>query len=280
MYGQVIGNISDLYKVKYDDGYILCKARGKFKKDNLKILVGDKVIFDLDKKVITELLPRKNELIRPPICNLDQVLIVMSVKEPKFDSYLLDKMINVIEHNNINILICFTKLDLLKEEEKKMVNTYMNYYHKIGYTVIDNTNIKKIHDLLKNKITSVTGQSGVGKSSLINKLDSNLNLKTNSISYALGRGKHTTKHVELIEINDALIADTPGFSSLAFNNMSKEDIRDSMIEFSLYKDKCKYRDCFHLQEDDCHIKQLVSKGVILQSRYDNYKKFIQENGRF
>ncbi|MDD4644268.1 MAG: ribosome small subunit-dependent GTPase A [Bacilli bacterium] len=276
MQGQIIGNISDLYKVKYKDGYVNCKARGKFKNKNLRPVVGDKVIFDLDKQVITELLPRKNELIRPSICNIDQALIVMSAIEPKFDSYLLDKMISIITFNKIDIIVCFTKLDLLDEGQLININNYINYYQKIGYIVISNTQIDDLHNLLKNKITAVTGQSGVGKSSLLNKLDSNLNLKTDSISYALGRGKHTTKHVELIEIKDCLIADTPGFSSLGFYNMNKQDIRDSIIEFSKHMNDCKYRDCFHIKEDDCIIRQLVDKGIILKSRYDNYLKFIQE----
>ncbi|MDD2203153.1 MAG: ribosome small subunit-dependent GTPase A [Bacilli bacterium] len=274
--GQIIGNISDLYKIKYNSGYINCKARGIFKKDNLKPLVGDNVIFDPENEIITELLPRKNELVRPPICNIDQALIVMSVEEPKLDFYLLDKMISIISYNNINVIICFTKLDLLDQSKEDEINEYIKYYKKIGYKVVINNQLEEVYKLLKNKITAITGQSGVGKSSLLNRLDKNLNLKTAEISHALGRGKHTTRHVELIEIGDCLIADTPGFSSLDFYNMNKEDIRNSMIEFTEYMDDCKYRDCFHLKEDGCKIKELVSKGIILSSRYSNYKKFIQE----
>jgi ribosome biogenesis GTPase len=276
MLGQIISNISDLYKVKYADGYVNCKARGKFKKENIKPLVGDKVIFDIEKEIINELLPRKNELVRPPICNIDQALIVMSAKEPDFDIYLLDKMISIINFNRIDIVICFTKLDLLNSKEIKIINDYINYYRKIGYKVITNTQIKELSKILKGKITTVTGQSGVGKSSLLNKLDINLHLKTDNISYALGRGKHTTRHVELLEIKDCLIADTPGFSSLDFYNMDKNDIRDSIVEFNKYMNECKYRDCFHIKEDDCKIKELVSKRLIMPSRYDNYLKFIQE----
>lgn len=276
MIGQIIGNISDLYKVKYDNGYINCKARGKFKNNNMKPLVGDKVKFDINKQVITDLLPRKNELVRPPICNVDQALIVMSVKEPNIDLYLLDKMISIISFNNIEPVICFTKLDLLDNEELKTIEKYITYYQAIGYRVITNNKIDEILLILKNKVTVVTGQSGVGKSSLLNKIDDTLNLKTNVISHALGRGKHTTRHVELLELKDCLIADTPGFSSLDFYNMDKHDIKNSMIEFVKYMDKCKYRDCFHIKEDDCEIKNLVIKGNILESRYNNYQKFMQE----
>lgn len=277
MQGQIIGNKSNLYKVKYEDNYILCKARGKFKNENLKPLVGDRVLFDIDKQMIMTLLPRKNELIRPPICNVDQALIVMSVKEPSFDDYLLDKMINIIHYHKIDVIICLTKLDLLNQNERETIDTYIDYYCSLGYSVVINTDLDKLKALLKNKVTTVTGQSGVGKSSLLNKLDNRLNLKTNGISIALGRGKHTTKHVELIAIGDALIADTPGFSSLSFNKMTKEDIRDGMLEFSMYKDDCKYRDCFHLKEDDCQIKKMVDKNIVLKSRYNNYQKFIKES---
>jgi ribosome biogenesis GTPase len=276
MIGQIICNISDTYRVKYNDNYIDCKARGKFRNNQLKPLVGDKVIFDQNKKIINELLPRKNELLRPPVCNVDQALIVISAKEPDLDLYLLDKLISIITYNNIDIAICFTKIDLLIDEEKKIIDDVINYYLKIGYKAFKNSNKNELIDTLKNKVTVLTGQSGVGKSSLINCLDSNLNLKTNEISLALGRGKHTTRHVELLEINGALIADTPGFSSIDFKNMSKIDIRDSMIEFAENLEKCKYRDCLHIKEDNCMIKELVNNGNILESRYNNYKKFIQE----
>ena len=166
MVGQIICNISNLYRVKYGDKYIECTARGKFKNENLKPLVGDKVIFDKEKKLIIELLPRKNELLRPPICNIDQALIVMSAKEPNFDLYLLDKMISIINYNNINTIICITKLDLLSSEEGNKMDEYIKYYQKLGYEVLTNEQTEKIHSLLKNKITVLTGQSGVGKSTL------------------------------------------------------------------------------------------------------------------
>ena len=274
MEGLIIKNISDLYIVKSNNTIYKCKAKGLFRKEKITPTVGDKVIFDEKKMVITNILDRKNMLVRPPISNVDEALIVMSVVNPTFSTNLVDKLINVIEFNNIKPILCLSKLDLL--DEKKEINKYINYYKNIGYEVILNTEIDKIKKILKDKITFITGQSGVGKSTLLNMLDSSLELKTNEISFALGRGKHTTRHVELIEIFDGLVADTPGFSSLSFLEMTKEDIRDNFIEFNTYKDKCKYKDCMHLKEDDCEIKRMVNSNVILRSRYENYQKFVSE----
>ncbi|MDD3048597.1 MAG: ribosome small subunit-dependent GTPase A [Bacilli bacterium] len=275
MLGTIIKIISNDYTVKYNDEYYICKARGRFRNENITPLVGDHVVFDKDQKVIDEILSRKNELTRPPVANIDQALIVTSVKDPEFSSNLLDKLLVIIEFNNITPIICFTKLDLLKDNEKKDVTKYMNYYKSIGYDVVTNNDIELLKKIFNNKITVLTGQSGVGKSTLLNKFDKDLQLKTDITSKALGRGKHTTRHVELLELCNGLIADTPGFSSIDFIGMTKEDIRDSMIEFNKYKEMCEYQDCLHIKEEKCQIKDLVSKDIILQSRYDNYKKFIE-----
>lgn len=274
MEGLIVKNISDLFYIVSDNSTYICKAKGVFRKKNIIPMVGDKVIFDEKKLIITNILNRKNKLIRPPICNIDQAIVVMSVVNPLFSSNLIDKFINIIEFNNIKPIICLTKLDLINNEND--INKYIDYYKNIGYEVIINTEINKIKSIISNKITVITGQSGVGKSSLLNKLDSSLQLKTNDISYALNRGKHTTRHVTLIPLFNGYVADTPGFSSLSFNEMKKEDIRDNMIEFNLYKDKCKYRDCMHIKEEDCEIKRLVNEGIILKSRYENYIKFVNE----
>ena len=274
MEGLIVKNISDLFYIVSDNSTYICKAKGVFRKKNIIPMVGDKVIFDEKKLIITNILNRKNKLIRPPICNIDQAIVVMSVVNPLFSSNLIDKFINIIEFNNIKPIICLTKLDLITNESD--INKYIDYYKNIGYEVIINTEIDKIKSIISNKITVITGQSGVGKSSLLNKLDSSLQLKTNDISYALNRGKHTTRHVTLIPLFNGYVADTPGFSSLSFNEMKKEDIRDNMIEFNLYKDKCKYRDCMHIKEEDCEIKRLVNEGIILKSRYENYIKFVNE----
>lgn len=268
MEGLIVKNISDLYVVKSLDKYYNCKAKGIFRKNKIIPVVGDRVIFDKDKLIITNILDRKNLLERPLVSNIDQALIVMSTIRPDFSTYLIDKLILMSEYNNIKPIIIITKVDL-----EDNLNEYLNYYESIGYKVIKNNNLDEIKKLLKNNITVITGQSGVGKSTLLNKLDNNLSLKTNEISISLGRGKHTTRHTEMFEINDGYIIDTPGFSSL-YLNMDKESIKNNMKEFNKYT--CKYKDCMHINEDECEIKEQVKKGIILKSRYNNYVKFINE----
>ena len=165
-------------------------------------------------------------------------------------------------------------MDLLNKEEKEKINGIMTYYKNIGYEVVENTNLKQIKKLIEGKKVVIAGQSGAGKSSLLNRLDKTLDLQTNEISKALGRGKHTTRCVTLYEIEGSLIADTPGFSSVDFRDMSKIEIRDNMKEMFDNLEKCKYRDCMHIKEDDCEIKRLVEQKEILLSRYENYKSFI------
>lgn len=276
MDGRIIKNISNDYTVLSNGNHYLCKGRGKFRNLNITPLVGDEVVFDDKNNYILEIKSRKNELIRPPVSNIDQAFIITSVKLPDFSSNLLDKLLNIIEFNNIKPIICFTKLDLLNEKELEIINNYINYYKKIGYQVYLNTELDKIRACFKNKVTIFTGQSGAGKSTLLNYLNKNLNIKTAPISLALGRGKHTTRHTELIEMFDGFVADTPGFSSLSFFDMTKEDIRDNFIEFNSYKDLCEYRDCMHLKETKCGIKKKVEENIILKSRYENYLKFIEE----
>ena len=274
MKGIITKNISNDYKVVSGDKEYICKARGKFRKERITPLVGDNCVFDENKKYIIEIEKRKTELVRPPVANIDQAFIITSAKEPDFSSNLLDKLLCIIEYNNITPVICFTKLDLLSKEELKNIENIISYYKKIGYKVFKNTEIEEIKKQFKNKKTVFTGQSGAGKSTLLNKLDKNLNLKTNEISQALGRGKHTTRHVELLNLYDGLIADTPGFSSLDFIGMTNEDIRDNFIEFNEYRHECEYKDCMHTNEKTCKIKEELEKGNILKTRYENYLKFI------
>ena len=275
MEGQIIKNISNDYTVKSKNDIYLCKARGKFRKDKITPLVGDKVIFDESTNYILNISKRKNYLIRPSVANIDSALIVTSVKEPDLDTNLLDKLLTIISYNNIEPIICFTKLDLLNDNEKEKIKKYIDYYKKIGYKVVTNETKDNFKNLFKDKITVLTGQSGAGKSSLLNMLNPNLELKTNEISKALNRGKHTTRHTELYELLDGYIVDTPGFSGVDFHDMTEEDIRHNMKDIFESSHKCKYKDCTHIKEDKCHVKELVELGEILPSRYENYKQFIK-----
>ena len=275
MEGRIIKNISNDYVVKVDNELYTCKPRGKFRISNLTPLVGDIVEIDNNNNYIIDIKKRKNSLIRPSVSNIDKAIIVTSVK-PKLDTNLLDKLLVLTMYNNIEPVICFTKLDLLNLEELKEINSIINYYESIGYVTVKNTEIDKIKSILKNNLSVFVGQSGAGKSSLLNKLDSKLELKTNEISKALGRGKHTTRHVELFEVCEGLVVDTPGFSSLDLSSLSNMDIRDNMKEMFDNLDKCKYRDCMQYKEDGCYVKSLVNNNVIMKSRYDNYISFLRK----
>ena len=255
MEGIIVKNISNDYVVLCKNGEYTCKPRGKFRNDKITPLVGDTVVIDPDNKYILDIKPRKNMLIRPSVANIDQALIVTSVKEPDFSTNLLDKLLVVITYNNIEPVICLTKLDLLNDSELKEIKKYIKYYESVGYKVILNTDKKELKEILKNKLTVITGQSGAGKSTLLNTLDKNLELKTNEISKALGRGKHTTRHVELYHIYDGLVVDTPGFSAIDLSDIPNIGIRDNMKEMYDNLDDCKYRDCMHIKEDGCAVKR-------------------------
>ncbi len=272
--GKIIRIISNLCTVE-DDNHNLynCKPRGKFYIQNKTPLVGDNVIIDKTNNYILEILDRKNSLKRPQIANVDICLIVTSVKEPNLNLYMLDKLLTLITYNNITPVICFSKIDLLTKEEQKEFNIIYDYYNNIGIKTITNTEIDKLNNIIQNKVIVLTGQSGAGKSSLLNKLDPSLKLETNEISKALGRGKHTTRHTETFKYNNAYISDTPGFSSLDLNEITKDKIKDTFIEF---KNDCKYRDCNHIKENGCEVKRKVEENIILKSRYDNYVKLVNE----
>ncbi len=271
MRGIIVKHISNDYTVESDNRFYVCKARGKMRKLNISPIVGDKVIFDENDKVILDVLPRKNYLLRPPVANIDEVLIITSLKNPNFDSHLLDKLLVVTEWNNITPIIVFTKSDLININDFKEI---INYYKNIGYEVYLNTEIDKIKKVFKDKVSVFAGQSGAGKSTLLNKISPDLDLKTGEISLALNRGRHTTRHTELLKINGGYVADTPGFSALELTDMTNSDIRDNFTEFNFYRGECKYRDCMHDKEDNCMVKKQVDEGNILKSRYENYLNFI------
>ena len=271
MKGQIVKIISNDYFVSYNDKEYICKARGKFKNENITLQVGDYVLFDINNKYILEILSRKNSLLRPSVANIDQAFIITSLKKPDFSTNLLDKLLVICQVNDITPIICLTKKDLLKKEEFKQLKEIIKYYKKIGYKVVYNTELFKIKKLFKNKTTVFTGQTGAGKSTLLNSLDKNLNFETNEISHALGRGKHTTRYVTLVELYKGKVLDTPGFSAIDLGKYTDEQIRDSFIEFDRYK--CFYKNCMHINEKECNIK---NNQNILKSRYNNYKKFIEK----
>lgn len=274
MNGKIVRIISNLYTVEVNSKKYDCYARGKFRKEEISPLVGDNVVIDIDNNYILDIDKRQNELSRPQIANVDYALIITSVKKPDLSLNLLDKQLSIIELNKIKPIIIFTKLDLLNNEEKKEIKKILKYYKSIGYIVFKNTNKFKIQRVIKNKISVLTGQTGAGKSTLLNFLGKKLDLKTQEISKSLGRGVHTTRHVELFKINKCLIADTPGFSSLSFDRYTKEELKQSFIEFNTCN--CEYKDCMHLDEDNCAVKKAVENNKIRKSRYENYQKFSKE----
>lgn len=271
--GRIIKNISDTYTVVNNENLYICKARGKFRNIGLIPLVGDIVEFSEEDNYITNILERKNYLDRPSISNVDVALIVTSLKKPDLSLNLLDKEISSVILAGINPVICFTKLDLASKEELKRIKELTKYYKSIGIKVFYNNKYKKMLKYLKGKYVVLTGQTGAGKSSLINRIDKNLNLKTGEISDALNRGKHTTRHTEFHEVKEVFFADTPGFSSLDLSKYSKKEIRDAFWEFN--NNSCEFKDCMHLKEKKCEIKEKVNNNIILKSRYDNYLNFIK-----
>ena len=271
--GIIIRVNKNLYTVSLDTEVFDCRESGKLLYKNVKPTVGDYVLFDKENKIINEILPRKNSLIRPLISNIDKLFIMTSVKKPDFSSFLLDKLILIALSNKIEPIIIFTKEDLLSFRNRLIINKYKKYYKKLGFKVYSNRELNKIKREFNNSVVSLTGQTGAGKSTLLNKLDASLELKTNEISEALGRGKHTTRHVEIIDMLGGSILDTPGFSALEFPNMMQIEIRDAFIEF---KDcPCPYRDCMHIKENDCNVKKAVSDGKIADFRYQNYLDLVK-----
>ncbi len=272
--GLIVKIVSDTFSVMVDGNILDCKSRGKLRNLQTKPVVGDQVLVDTEKMVIEEILPRKNELDRPLVSNIDIALIVTSLKKPELNLTLLDKLISIITINKIEPVIVFTKLDLASKSELKNVKNLSKYYKKIGIKVFTNRQIRTLKKYLKNKIVTVSGQTGAGKSSLINKFDKHLHLATDEISESLGRGKHTTRVVELFKIKNFYIVDTPGFSAIDINIYSIDEIKNSFVEFKNIS--CKYNNCNHEKEVGCLIIEKVKDGHILKSRYDNYLKFIKE----
>lgn len=283
--GRIVKALSGFYNVKSDQNVFVCKGRGVFRKKKITPLVGDFVHFDQlnDREgYITEIKPRENELIRPPIANITQAIIVCSIVEPAFSTVLLNRFLVLIESKKIRPIILITKKDLATKEQLKNIEKYINMYQEIGYivklvtTVKENKSLFMLSDLLVDQVTVIAGQSGVGKSSFLNALNPELSIKTNEISKSLGRGKHTTRHIELVEVLGGLVADTPGFSSLDFKEIETSSLSTCFPEISNIAHRCKFRGCLHHNEPDCAIKEAVYQGEISKERYAHYINFLQE----
>ncbi|WP_407268005.1 ribosome small subunit-dependent GTPase A [Radiobacillus sp. PE A8.2] len=282
--GRIIKALSGFYYVDTGVSQYQCRGRGVFRKNKVNPLVGDNVEFDESNPgegYITDVMPRKNELVRPPIANIDQAIIVVSATQPDFSSLLLDRFLVLIESKHIDPVIFITKMDAIGDDELSVIEQYQADYEKLGYPVqLLSTKkpdqLEQAIKLLKGKISVIAGQSGVGKSSLLNALNPLLSLETNEISISLGRGKHTTRHVELIEVNEGLVADTPGFSSLEFNEIELESLPSCFPEMRERQNDCKFRGCMHNREPKCAVKAAVDAEEIPDYRYEHYLQFYEE----
>ena len=285
MKGKIVKGIAGFYYVHVvESGVYECKAKGIFRKEKIKPLVGDNVEIDVINESektgnITEILPRKNELIRPAVANIDQALIVFAVTSPKPHLNLLDRFLIMMESKSIPVTLCFNKKDLADEKEWEMLK---EIYEACGYPVIFTSaakeeNIDQVRKILEGKTTALAGPSGVGKSSLINLLDPNANMETGEISRKIERGRHTTRHSELFSIGgETYIMDTPGFGSLYVNDFEKEDLKDYFREFRPYEGSCRFQGCSHIHEQGCEVKEALSEGFIPKSRYENYLEMYRE----
>lgn len=282
--GIIIKALSGFYYVATKEGVVQCRGRGVFRKRNITPLVGDHVLFQAENEkegYIMDIKERKNELVRPPIANIDQAIITFSATEPEFNPALLDRFLVVIESKQILPIICMTKADLLSDEKRMELEEQLQVYSAIGYDVLllsskTKEGVDSLRQFLSNKISVFAGQSGVGKSSLLNALMPSLQLKTSQISTHLGRGKHTTRHVELFQVEDGYIADTPGFSSVDFSDIEVTELSSTFPEINRASEYCKFRGCLHHNEPKCEVKAAVQTGDISKKRYEHYLQFLEE----
>ena len=285
MQGKIIKGIAGFYYVHVvESGLYECKAKGIFRKEKMKPLVGDVVEIDIldeteKKGNITEIIERKNELIRPAVANIDQALVVFAVTKPKPHFNLLDRFLIMMESKDIPVVLCFNKKDIATEPE---IQELKDIYEKCGYQIVftsalEEENTEELKALFHGKTTAIAGPSGVGKSSLINIFQPDANMATGSISEKIERGKHTTRHSELIWIEDnTYIMDTPGFSSLYTNEFEKEELKYYFTEFSDYEGQCRFLGCDHIHEPGCAVKQALDEGKIHPVRYANYLEMYNE----
>ena len=285
MQGKIIKGIAGFYYVYGEDEVLYeCKAKGIFRKDNQKPLVGDNVeITILDQQEQTgnliRILPRKNSLIRPAVANVDQAFVIFALENPKPNFMLLDRFLIMMEQAEVPAVICFNKKDDADEKYlAELADNYRGCGSRIFMTsTFTGEGIKEFGECLKNKTSVLAGPSGVGKSSIINRLFPEAGMEIGEISEKIKRGKHTTRHSELFSLGDGIyIMDTPGFTSLGLPNLEKEELRDYYPEFEEYKNSCKFLGCVHIHEPQCSVKIALDEGRIPKGRYDNYRQFFDE----
>lgn len=285
MKGKIVKGISGFYYVYVaGTGIYECKAKGIFRNQKIKPLVGDDVeilVLDEEKKIgnVEKILPRTKELIRPAVANIDMALVIFAAAKPDPNFNLLDRFLCMMEYQKVPVTICFNKCDLVTGEQREKLQ---NIYAPAGYELLFTSaktqeNVEKLRSVLQGKMTAVAGPSGVGKSSLINDLQDTVQMQTGGISDKIERGKHTTRHSQIIPIaKDTYIMDTPGFSSMDLPEFSKEDLWTCYPEFVRYEPECRFIGCSHIGEPDCGVKTALAEGMISQVRYDNYVQLYQE----
>ncbi|WP_026652691.1 ribosome small subunit-dependent GTPase A [Butyrivibrio proteoclasticus] len=292
MKGKILKGIAGFYYVETSGEKIYeCKAKGIFRKSNLKPLVGDDCqidIIDEEKGLgnITEILPRKNQLLRPPVANVDQAVILFAIVKPNPSYNLLDRFLIMMRQQNLPVIICFNKKDIATKEEQQEL---YDAYEKCGYKVLfisvkEDDGLSELKELLRGKTTTLAGPSGVGKSSLLNSLVPDARMQTGELSRKIERGKNTTRHSEVFYVKDlsdgedvnTFIIDTPGFTSLNLNDVTTDTLMQYYPEFEKYEPECRFGGCAHIAEPDCGVKNALERGEIAQVRYDNYKVLYQE----
>ena len=282
--GIIIKGIGGFYYVKTTEGVYECRARGLFREEKITPLIGDKVLIRISEEdntgYIEKIYNRESQLTRPPVANVTQAIIVMSIRDPNINCWLLDRFLVMAEYENLNVEICLNKVDLGDEEEISLIDSIYSRanYHVIKTSTRTNEGILELRKILEDNITVFAGPSGVGKSSLLNKIDSKLKLATGEISKKTTRGKHTTRHVELMDLNsNSYVLDTPGFSSLNLDFIKSDvELAKYFKEIYKYNDKCKFVGCLHHKEPECEVKNQVEKGNISNIRYENYLNFLEE----
>lgn len=285
MQGKIVKGIAGFYYVHVvESGIYECKAKGIFRNKGVKPLVGDNVrLVSLDKEEMTgnieEILPRKNELIRPAVANVDQALVIFAAASPQPNFNLLDRFLIQMQHQEVPVILCFNKQDLVTEEDLEAISAvYGGYGSELCFvSAQEETGLGKLRQLLKGRTTTVAGPSGAGKSSLINLLHPQAAMETGSISEKIQRGRHTTRHSELFALDEeSFICDTPGFSSVYLPELEKEELKEYMPEFSEYAPYCRFQGCVHIHEPDCAVKEAYEAGKISPVRYENYKLLYEE----